>query len=147
MSEAKHRDIPPHDHPVAQHVTDQMKRHEMYIDQLQGESARMFGSIEASLEFIKGQITEINSGWRQLSARLDEQEKKLDRYNNLRERVDIIEQTHDRMAKDYVPRDEFNGALNSLRDQIKTGFANQKWVIGFIILAFGGLASLVLVGG
>ncbi len=146
MSEMKREDLPAHDHPVPQHVVDQMKRHEMYIDQLQGESARMFGNIEASLEYMKGQNAEINSGWRELSRRIDEQDKKLDRYNNLRERVDIIEQTHDRLSKDFIPREEFNGAVNSLREQIKSGFGNLKWVLGFILLAFGGLASTILLG-
>ena len=147
MSDIRREDLPAHDHPVPQHVTDQLKRHEMYIDQLQGENSRMFGSIETGLEFLKGQISEINSGWRELSKRLDEQEKKLDRYNNLRERMDLVEQTHDRLNKDYVPRQEFNGAVGSLRDQLRSSFATMQWILGGVVAAAASIAAYVIFGG
>ena len=146
MPEQSSNNIPAHDHAVPQHVTDQLKRHEMYIDQLQGENARMFGNIETSLEYTKREIHTIQSTWKEVSARLEEHGRKLDAYNNLRERIDVIEQTHDQLAKDFIPRGEFNGAVGSLRDQLRSNFATMQWVLGGILAFATGIGGYLIFG-
>lgn len=118
MDEIKRGDIPAHDHPVPQHVVDQIKRHEMYIDQLQGENARMFGNIESSLVWIKKALVDGNDTTRKLSSDLEILSRRVDAYNHVKERTDTIENTIDGLGVAFVPREEWQSAVSALRDQI-----------------------------
>jgi protein-arginine kinase activator protein McsA len=137
------KQVPEHDHPVPQHVTDQLKRHEMYIDQLQGENARMFGQIESALEYIRQAVDSQAQKTDANSVRLGHIEREIGKYNNVKERVDLLEETHKRLSSEYVPRAEFNGALASIRDSINT----LKWILGGFIAGTFALAMYMIFGG
>jgi len=137
------KQVPEHDHPVPQHITDQIKRHEMYIDQLQGENARMFGNIETTLDYIRRAVDEQARYTDKHDERLDHIERKLDLYNNVKERVDLLEETHKRLSSDFIPRSEFNGALSSIRDSIATF----KWIFGGFVAGTFALAMYMIFRG
>jgi tetrahydromethanopterin S-methyltransferase subunit G len=143
MDNIRREDLPEHDHPAPQYIVDQIKRHEMYIDQLQGENARMFGQIEMSLKYIREAVDKQAQQTDHHDSRLDHIERKLDVYNEVKTRVDTLETTHKQLSGEYIPRQEFNGALSSIRDSIGI----LRWMFGGFVAGVFAFASYVIFGG
>lgn len=113
---------------------------EMAQDKQQQDNPNLVGLLGAFQQETTNRITELTTSMRyicegidyqrafaeRMDARQDAMERKLDQYNNLRERTDMLEAVEARRAKDYVPREEFNGALRSLRAQIRV----MQWIFG-----------------
>lgn len=146
-----------HSHPVPDHVTDQLKRHEAYIAEFRGESARMWGAVTTDLSYIKSALDKLTNSTERHDQRLDHLEREIHKYNNLRERLDLLEKTHDRLASDFVPRPEFNGALNSIREQsidgdnsikeaLQSGLSSIRWVLGGLVGGMFALAMYLIFG-
>lgn len=132
---------------------DELKRLQALLGNYQEQTTQQITTLTTSLSYIKEGID-----WqRQFSERMDQRqdtlERKLDQYNNLRERTDALERAESERAVDYVPRREFNGALGSVRE-----FAEGKakaiegrvivvmWAMGITWGALGFLAAHIFGG-
>lgn len=147
-----------HTHPTPKHIEDQLARHEAYIGEFRGESARMWGQVTTDLSYIKDGLDKLTHSTERHDQRLDHLEREIHKYNNLRERLDLLEKTHDRLASDFVPRPEFNGALNSIREQsiagdesikdaLQSGLSSIRWVLGGLVGGMFALAMYLIFGG
>lgn len=141
------RELPDHNHPVPQHVIDQLKRQDVNIEGLQQETARMFGTITSSLDWLKAAAQNMMHNQEKQSVRISNLEAKIENQVEMRKDLDAVEHRQSRLAKDFVPRDEFESSIHHVEEKIAHGFSNLKWVIGLLIGAVGGLASLILMGG
>lgn len=147
-----------HSHPTPKHVEDQLNRHEAYIGEFRGESARMWGQVTTDLSYIKKAVDKLAHSTERHDQRLDHLEREIHKYNNLRERLDLLEKMHDRLSSDFVPRPEFNGALNSIREQsvegdasikdaLAAGLSSIRWVLGGLVGGMFALAMYLIFGG
>lgn len=101
-------------------------------------------------------ITELSTHYSHISATLDSQaqllaqidkrmgkiEVDLGRYNNMRERLDDVERTQAAMGTAYVPRDEFNSALGSVRQHAEGKVAVVEGKLRMLVWGIGGFLTL-----
>jgi chromosome segregation ATPase len=131
-------------------IDTELDNHERETDRAITELATHYKHISSTLD-AQGQILT------HIDKRIGKMEVDLGRYNNMRERLDIVERTQSALATAYVPRDEFNGAVGSVRqfaDVRSTGTEGKLrmlvWGVGvFITLASGtiGFVASAVFGG
>ena len=122
-----------------------IRRLDTELDGHEQENARTITELSVGLLNIGKQLDTQAQTLQGISDRVGHLEVKIDRYNNLRERMDQAEQFIDKMGTSYVPRAEYQGALNSVREYAKgkadavTGKMTMLvWAIGIGFSATGG---------
>lgn len=123
-----------------------VRRLDTELDGHEQENARTITELATTVKHISTVLDNQARIMEGLERRFGEMERKLDRYNNLRERTDALERSREKLSTDYVPRQEFNGAINALRGEIRT----MKWIFGIGFTAVAGLLTgviILLIGG
>lgn len=118
-----------------------VRRLDTELDGHEQENARTITELATTVKHISTVLDNQARIMEELKRQFSEMERKLDRYNNLRERIDAVERSREALPSDYVPRPEFNGAINSLRGEIRT----MKWIFGIGFTAVAGLLTGVLI--
>lgn len=127
---------------VRQHV----QRLDTELDGHEQENARTITELSTTVKHISVILEKQAHTMEDLDKRFAGMERKLDKYNNLRERTDSLEKSRTELSVDYVPRREFNGMVGSLRREIGA----MKWIFGIGFTAVVGLLSgliVILIGG
>lgn len=140
-------------------------------DEIKREMRRIDTELDSHERETDRAVTELATHYKHISSTLDSQslllsqidkrigaiEVDLGKYNNMRERLDMVERTQSALATAYVPREEFNGALGSVRQYSEGKSAGVEgklrilvWGVGvFITLASGtiGFLASAIFGG
>lgn len=138
---------------------DEMKRDirriDTELDSHERETDRAITALSTHFEHISSTLDSQAKLLSQIDKRMGALEGDIKKYNNMRERLDGIERVQESMAQDYVPRPEFNGAINSVREFVKEKvdglagrFALLMWIIGAGFgVTFTALGFLIFGGG
>lgn len=89
-------------------IDTELDSHERETDRAVTELSTHYKHISSTLDAQAHLLTQIDK-------RIGKMEVDLGKYNNMRERLDLLERSHGMLATEYVPRQEFNGALGSVR--------------------------------
>lgn len=93
----------------------------------------------------------------QLDKRMGHMEVEIGRYNNLRERLDGLEQTEAKRSDTYVPRPEFNQTMVSVRqhadsvsskalskaDKVEGRLTTMVWGVGLMLAGISGVVGFI----
>lgn len=99
---------------------EKLMRLETEIDSHERETTRAITDLSTSFRYIQQSLNSTHTAVTHLDQRMDQMERKLDAYNNLRERVDMNERCLDNLPANFVPRPEFDGAMKSVRQFAET---------------------------
>ena len=118
-----------------------IRRIDTELDSHERETDRAITMLSTNYNHIASALEAQQKLLAQIDQRMGKMEVDLGRYNNMRERVDGLERAQSQLGVDFVPRNEFNGAVGSLRNQIKT----MQWVFGVGFSINGGLLAGLIV--
>lgn len=122
-------------------TAEHLRRLDVEVEGVKLESSNAITALNTSLSFIGDQLKRYDETLKVVQSQLQTIASDVGKYNNVRERIDLLEQFQDNMGKNFVPREEFNGAFKSVRQQIRT----LQWIFGIGFSLVGGLLTGVIV--
>lgn len=128
---------PDHAHDPPEHIVQQLARHEAWIHEIRDSSTRLISEQGRDLKWIREHMEKLGAMFEKIDARQDRMESELAKHNNFQSRLRVLEESRDTLAEEYVPRPEFDGAINSVRETMKDKvdalagrFALLMWIVG-----------------
>jgi len=129
--------IPHHEHDPPQHIIQQLSRHEAWIHEIRESSTRMIAEQGTDLKWMREHIEKLGAVIDKIDARQDRMESELSKHNQFQARVRKLEENHEALPEEFVPRSEFDGAIKSVRETLedKTKGLSERftlliWIVG-----------------
>lgn len=128
---------PDHQHEPPEHIVQQLARHEAWIHEIRDSSTRMIAEQGRDLKWMIEHMEKLGATIEKIDARQDRMESELSKHNNFQKRLQAVEETHENLADNYIPRTEFDAAMQSVRESVTEKvnavsgrFSLLVWIIG-----------------
>lgn len=126
-----------HKHEAPEHIVQQLARHEAWIHEIRDSSTRMIAEQGSDLRWMRDHIEKLSAVIDKIDERQDSMQADLAKHNHFQTRLRTLEEARDTLPDEFIPRAEFDGAINSVRENVKGKveglagrFALLMWIVG-----------------